>query len=109
MDSNVSPNIILREDIAFGNPNYAVVRDFLYMVDNNMMSALERSFFSTKRCGVIHWEGGPMCSNHVDEHIIYLSVKDNYWCQWVYQFAHEYCHHLIKRDSLWRLVFNVVV
>lgn len=29
------------------------------------------------------------------EHIIFLNAKENYWCQWVYQFAHEYCHHLI--------------
>lgn len=29
-------------------------------------------------------------------HIIYLDTFDDYWCQWVYQFSHEYCHHLIN-------------
>lgn len=38
----------------------------------------------------------PMCSNVVDSRIIYLATKDNYWCQLAYQFAHEYCHHLIN-------------
>lgn len=33
---------------------------------------------------------------HGDIRIIFLTVKDNYWCQWTYQFAHEYCHHLIN-------------
>ena len=49
-----------------------------------------------------------MCSKVGEEHIIFLSVKDNFWCQWVYQFAHEYCHHLIDgsltgewSDLLW--------
>lgn len=50
----------------------------------------------------------PMCSKEGDSHIIYISAHDNYWCKWVYQFAHEYCHHLIDgslsgewADLLW--------
>ena len=65
------------------------------MVDINMMSAIERPFFSTRRCIVLPTEGAPMCSKVGEEHIIFLNAKENYWCQWVYQFAHEYCHHLI--------------
>jgi len=30
--------------------------------------------------------------------IIYLSAKDQYWAKYAYQFAHEYCHHLIDKD-----------
>ena len=89
------PNIIFNENGAFGNTNYGVVRLLLNMVDINMMSAIERPFFSTRRCIVLPTEGAPMCSKVGEEHIIFLNVKENYWCQWVYQFAHEYCHHLI--------------
>lgn len=89
------PNIIFNENGAFGNTNYGVVRLLLYMVDINMMSAIERPFFSTRRCIVLPTEGAPMCSKVGEEHIIFLNAKENYRCQWVYQFAHEYCHHLI--------------
>lgn len=96
MDSNVSPNIFLTENAAFGNSNYAVIKAFLYMVDANMMAALERPCFSTKKCLVTYREDFPLCAKAGDGHIIFLSAKDNYWCMWVYQFAHEYCHHLIN-------------
>ena len=36
-----------------------------------------------------------MCSIDGDGHVIRISAKDNYWCRWVYEFAHEYCHHAI--------------
>lgn len=39
--------------------------------------------------------GHPMCSNCGDQRIIYLSARHNRWSQYIYQFAHEYCHHLI--------------
>lgn len=96
MNDNVRTNIILEENEAFGLPNYEVVRAFLYMVDMNMMTALERPYFSTQKCFVTYKDDCPMCAKVGDNHIVYLHVKDNYWCQWVYQFAHEYCHHLIN-------------
>lgn len=38
----------------------------------------------------------PLCLKGVDgHHIIFLSADGNYWCKWVYQFAHEYLHHII--------------
>jgi len=95
MNFNVSPNIILEENTSWGNPDYAVIRSLLYMVDTSMKTALDCSCFSTKKCFVRNKEGIPLCTKAGDDHIIYLSAKDNYWCQWVYQFAHEYCHHLI--------------
>lgn len=92
----VKGNIILLENEGFGNTNYDIVRSFLYMVDMNMMMALERPYFSTIRCIVTHTEDDPMCSKVGDKHFIFLNTKGDYWCQWVYQFAHEYCHHLIN-------------
>lgn len=94
--------------MAFGTPDYDVVQSLMNMVDMNMMSALGRSFFSTKPCVVIHTNGNPMCSDCGTFHRIQLNTGDNYWCQWVYQFAHEYCHHIINgsfsgdwTDLLW--------
>lgn len=90
------PNIVLKEYEAFGNPNYKVIRALLYMVDKNMMTALERPFFSSQKCEVVYQDDYPMCAMVDGKECIFLNVKDNYWCQWVYQFAHEYCHHLIN-------------
>lgn len=45
---------------------------------------------------VVHWDAYyPMCSNSGEERIIRLTTKENYWCQWIYQFSHEICHHVI--------------
>lgn len=39
----------------------------------------------------------PLCMRASESHnIIFLSTEGNYWCQWVYQFAHEYLHHVIN-------------
>lgn len=92
----MTPNIILPENRAFGNPQYETARSLLYMVDANMMAALELPRFSSQKCLVVHTTGDPMCCQGVGSHIILLCSHDNYWCQWVYQFAHEYCHHLIN-------------
>lgn len=67
----------------------------LYMVDVNMMTAMNKPFFSTKNCVVSYTTNDPMCASIGAYHLILLNVQDNHWCQWVYQFAHEYCHHLI--------------
>lgn len=37
----------------------------------------------------------PMCCRVGESHMIFLHTKDNYWCQYIYQFAHEFCHHVI--------------
>jgi len=34
------------------------------------------------------------------ENLIYLNTKDKRWSQYSYQFAHEYCHHLIESDFI---------
>ncbi len=46
---------------------------------------------------VLRWNGdyNPMCSCYKGYHLIRLSAGPDYWCQLSFQFAHEYCHHLI--------------
>ena len=104
----MTSNIILPENKAFGNPNYEIVQMLLNMVDANMMDALALPRFSSQQCVVVHTPGDPMCCQSQGSHLIMLSTHDNFWCQWVYQFAHEYCHHLINgslsgewSDLLW--------
>lgn len=42
------------------------------------------------------WDGPyPLCQLADSEHVIWLTASEDAWCQWIYQFAHEYCHHLI--------------
>lgn len=42
---------------------------------------------------VIHCDDHPVTySNH---NVILLSAEDRFWCQYAYQFAHEYCHFQI--------------
>lgn len=101
-------NIIINKNDAFGNVNYEIIRALLYMVDRNMMDALGQPYSSTRQCVIVPTEDVPMCSKVGDLHWIFLKTKENYWCQWVYQFAHEYCHHLIDgslsgewSDVLW--------
>lgn len=71
------------------------MRVLLQMVDVNLMTALGLPPFSSRQCSVLPRKDEPMCVKAGEKHVIFLSTKDNYWCQWVYQFAHEYCHHLI--------------
>ena len=45
---------------------------------------------------VIHWDRSyPMCTNLGNERVILLTTKEDLWCQWIYQFSHEICHHVI--------------
>lgn len=101
-------NIFLHESTDFGNPNYEIVRIILNKIDNNMMSALELQVFSSKRCDVFYTDKYPVCEQGNNGHNIYLCVKDNDYYQWIFQFSHEYCHHLINgamtndwSDLLW--------
>ena len=52
--------------------------------DENRMLCIQHSSFDF-----------PMCSNIENSRVIFLTTKGNFWCQLAYQFAHEYCHHLI--------------
>ncbi len=63
MNSTISPNIILKENSSWGNPHYDVIRSLLYMVDTNMMTALDCHCFSTKKCFVLYHED--LIPNHL--------------------------------------------
>lgn len=54
---------------------------------------------SRSNCACHIWKAikaHPDCVKWKDGHnLIRLAVNGDYWCQWVYQFAHEYLHHTI--------------
>jgi len=42
------------------------------------------------------YEGGPRGRHKVD--VVLLTARNRFWCQYVYQFAHEHCHILHNAD-----------
>lgn len=83
-------------DSGFGNFESSIIYKLLKSVDINFSNCLNTVPFSTCDCYIIHTDTNPMCCDMNNSHKILLSAKDNYWCQWIYQFSHEYCHHLIN-------------
>lgn len=90
----ISNNMYLSED-GFGEFDFDVVCDLLRHVDIWLSEALGKEPFTSKQVAIAHGNDTPMCCKEGSMHLILLTTKENYWCQWVYQFAHEYCHHLI--------------
>ena len=52
---------------------------------------------------IVHKAGDPECRNDNARRIISLSATENYYGQWIYQYAHEYLHHLIDGPMEGRL------
>lgn len=48
----------------------------------------------------------PMCSRGDGCRRIFLVTEGSHWAQFVYQFAHEYCHHLIDGPMDGKLISN---
>lgn len=91
----ISPNITIFEE-GFGEFDSEVIPYLLRHVDMWLSSAAGIEPFSSRMVYVCHSEHGPMCCLNSDSsHTIILLATGNYWLQWVFQFAHEYCHHLI--------------
>ena len=88
-----SPKLSL-ETHGFGSFNKEVIYLLLSLVDTFFKNV---GISSNKKVHIIHREGVPLCVASLDpeESIIVLSAEGNHWCQWIYQYAHEFCHHLI--------------
>lgn len=93
----ISPNMTFEMDPAFGSFDKEVVFDIFRFVDENFSSSLGINPYTSTPCIISynHFGDYPMCCQDGNLHHIYLRCKENYWCQWMLQFAHEYCHHLI--------------
>ena len=85
------------ESDGFGDYNEPVVHGILNHIALITLSSSLIDETSIPPCRIIHWNMGyPMCSNVGDERFIFLTTGQNKWCQWTYQFSHEYCHHAIN-------------
>ena len=93
-EHQVSDNMTLFKEY-FGNFNVDVVSDLLAHVDIWLAEALGLPHFSSRKVYVIHVDDNPKCATSPSLDVIMLATEGDFWCQWVYQFAHEYCHHLI--------------
>lgn len=89
----ISPTIQLEES-GFGVFNHSVITLLLNSVEEFFR---RQGIVSPKMVSILQHRDGPMCcaTNDVNIHRIYLDTEGDRWCQWLYQFAHEYCHHLI--------------
>lgn len=94
MLTKISSNIII-DHSGFGDFDIDVVGKLISVVVKNMSIAISNSPFAYKNILIQSTEAYPTIIDVNGEHIIKLTTHDNYWCQWIYQFAHEYCHHLI--------------
>lgn len=86
----------------FGEYSQNIVHGVLGAISSNidMLTGVENKL----ACHVMESATGvPMCCNWMGGHAILLTVKGDYWCQWVYQFAHEYMHHIICGDMSGRI------
>lgn len=95
----VSNNIYLVSE-GFGLLDIKVATCLLRSVDLFFSTTIGIKPFSTKKVIVAHHHASRpnCCSLNDDTNLIHLTTVDNYWCQLVYQFAHEYCHHLIDGE-----------
>lgn len=91
-----APNLYIANDPSFGNYDRDIIHTLLASVDANFSVYLEIPPFISRDCYIIYNPNRPMCTDIGIGHQIYLNIQENYWCQWIYQFAHEYCHHLIN-------------
>ena len=54
---------------------------------------------------VLRGRSGPIVHfrpNALGETVVQLDTQDLFWCQYVYQFAHEFCHVLCGYDDDWK-------
>lgn len=96
----ISPNMLFLNHPSFGNFNSEIVFGLFKHVDIGFSKSLGLDPFSSTPC-IISYNLSmdcPMCCKEGFFHYILLCCSDNYWCQWLFQFAHEYCHHLIDGD-----------
>ena len=72
----VSPNIRLATDEAFGDFNVYIVKEILCYVDMTFSDALQIPCSSIDKCTVRYnyFKDNPMCSNLGNDRIIYLSL-----------------------------------
>lgn len=96
--TQISPNIFIDSNADFGDYHQRIVHGIFQFVDVNMSLFLGKEPFTSRKCIITRGYKNPMISRIDNYHLIRLNVEGDYWCKWLYQFAHEYCHHFIDGD-----------
>lgn len=91
----VQSNLFIQEDYPRNVENQEVAHNILRFIDLIFSKNLNIAPFSSRACVIIYNERFPRCGLENGMHIIGLSANEDDWWRWVFQFAHEYCHHLI--------------
>ena len=90
-------NIILETGDEWGNVDYNVVCFALRTVIESFEN-VGYNQDAMKPVIVMHSKPGmdcPMCCGNGEQDVIFLHTQNNFWSQYIYQFSHEYCHHVI--------------
>lgn len=92
----ISNNIYVDNNYSINNVSSKLVHDLLKQVDLNFAQALNIEPFSSRQTFVTLSETQtPMCCTFMrGAHLIKLTAKESIG-QLLFQFSHEYCHHLI--------------
>lgn len=93
INKKITPHIYISEDKSWGNYTEFFIFDIIRNIEKDFTDSIGTK--NIKDILLFHKSNGPLCMNNGNYRIIFLSTKSNHFCQWVYQFAHEYCHHLI--------------
>lgn len=94
----IAPNLYISDNLGWKEYKKEYIHDLLKSIDINFSKALETLPFQSHNCFIDYTHGNPLCSKlmSVDCHIIRISAYGDYLARWVYEFSHEYCHHLIN-------------
>lgn len=98
----LSPNVLFIQDEAFGKTNLSYISDVVQNIDIAFSNALSIPHFSSRRCVIRYnyYKNNPMYCKSSEEGLIYLHAKCKMLSKWIYQFAHEYCHHIINGSTI---------
>lgn len=95
--NRISTNLYVGDDANFGEYDKEIVYRLLQKVQFDFADWIGDYVFRTSNCLIYYKENNPTIYNIEGiGHRICLHVKGDDWWRWVYQFAHEYCHHLIN-------------
>lgn len=93
--NKVHKNIYISDNENFGNYNKTAINDIIKIICENYKCFLQKES-NEINCFIEYNDKYPMCCKIQEGHLIFSSTEKDYWAQWIYQFSHEYCHHIIN-------------
>ena len=91
-----SPSILTIENGNWGATSLRAIRGVLNSASDVLLAAFGRE--PEAAIQVAPWRRAPQVSYDLRPYRMWLSARDTYWCQYVYQFAHELCHVMTHFD-----------